>query len=279
MLPDQRGAAPPDLTAHAQLGVGEVRHMRLWPRVHGFAYRTWFLMLPLRSWRRQPGTGPARNRRAWVSFHDQDHGTGGPDALAWFDTLLAQQGIHDADGEVWLHTFPRILGYVFKPVSFWYAHRRDGSLAAVLAEVNNTFGERHCYWLQEPTLHWGQTLSARKVFHVSPFLPVSGCYQFRFMRTRDARGHERTVARIELHDAPGLVLRTSVSGRLQPWSVTAQRQVLWRMPLLTLGIVARIHWQALRLWCKQVPFFSKPPYGVPPTVPPGAPPTRPHPQP
>jgi DUF1365 family protein len=65
--------------------------------------------------------------------------------LAWFEKLLQDEGIRDADGEIWLHTFPRVLGYAFKPVSFWYAHRADGSLAAILAEVNNTFGERHAY--------------------------------------------------------------------------------------------------------------------------------------
>jgi uncharacterized protein len=255
------------LSAQPQIGIGEVRHTRLWPREHRFAYATWFLMLPLRSWGLTAQGGPARNRAAYVSFHDRDHGAGGPDALAWFDALLHSAGIADADGEVWLHTFPRILGYVFKPVSFWYAHRRDGSLAAILAEVNNTFGERHCYLLHEPALAWGQGLQARKVFHVSPFLPVSGQYRFRFMRAQDAQGQERTVARIELHDEPGLVLSTSVSGRLQPWSAALQRRVLLRMPLLTLGVMARIHWQALQLWRKRLPFFSKPAPPVPAQAP------------
>jgi DUF1365 family protein len=236
------------------IGRGEVRHTRLWPRVHGFAYPTWFLLLPMRAWRDHPEEGPARNRRAWASFHDADHGDGGPDALAWFETLLAREGITGADGEVWLHTFPRVLGFVFKPVSFWFAHRRDGTLAAIVDEVNNTFGDRHCYLLHGPELAWGRTLTARKVFHVSPFLPVAGQYRFRFLRSAG----ERLVARIELHDTPGLVLRTSVSGHLQPWSAAAQRQALLAMPLLTLGIVARIHWQALQLWLKRLPFFSRP---------------------
>lgn len=236
------------------IGRGEVRHTRLWPRVHGFTYPTWFLLLPMRAWRDAPGTGPARNRRAWASFYDADHGDGGPDALAWFDALLAREGVTDADGEVWLHTFPRVLGFVFKPVSFWYAHRRDGSLAAVLAEVNNTFGDRHCYLLHGPELAWGHTQTARKVFHVSPFLPVAGQYRFRFLRSAS----DRLVARIELHDSPGLVLSTSVSGHLQPWTAATQRNALLAMPLLTLGIVARIHWQALQLWCKRLPFFSRP---------------------
>jgi DUF1365 family protein len=88
----------------------------------------------------------------------------------------------DATGEVWLHCYPRVLGYTFKPVSFWYCHRRaDGSLRAIVVEVNNTFGERHCYLLDAP--RYGVELQARKVFHVSPFCEVEGGYRFRFMRT------------------------------------------------------------------------------------------------
>lgn len=244
-------AVPPP---QPHIGWGEVRHTRVWPRKHEFAYPTWFLMLPLRAWREDPVQGPARNRRAWASFHDADHGDGGPDALAWFDALMAQEGVVDADGEVWLHTFPRVLGFVFKPVSFWYAHRADGSLAAIVAEVNNTFGDRHCYLLRGPDLMWGHTLQASKVFHVSPFLPVSGDYRFRFLRSNS----DRLVARVELHDQPGLVLRTSISGQLRPWSATLQRRALLSMPWLTLGIVARIHWQALQLWFKRLPFFRRP---------------------
>ena len=75
-----------------------------------------------------------------------------------------------------------MLGYVFKPVSFWHCHRPDGSLAAIVAEVNNTFGERHCYLLTGPTLAYGREMVANKVFHVSPFCHVQGSYRFRFMR-------------------------------------------------------------------------------------------------
>jgi DUF1365 family protein len=144
----------------------------------------------------------ARNRFGLLAFHDRDHGDGGADALAWIEALLASEGVADADGEIWLHTYPRVLGYVFKPVSFWYCHRADGSLAAVVAEVNNTFGERHCYLLDEPGLAWGRELRARKVFHVSPFCQVEGRYRFRFMRTA-----ERTVARIDHDDDDGRCCR------------------------------------------------------------------------
>ena len=149
--------------AVAQLGFGQVRHTRHRPRHHAFAYATCFLMLPMRSLRAHGPGALARNRSAALSFHDTDHGDGRADSLGWLDEVLHQHGIHDAQGEVWLHTYPRMLGYSFKPVSFWYCHRADGSLRAVLAEVNNTFGERHCYLLDAP--RYGQPCEAAKVFH------------------------------------------------------------------------------------------------------------------
>lgn len=235
------------------IGIGVVRHTRLRPAANAFEYPTYFLMLPMRTLRVTPSPALVRNRFGLVSFHDRDHGDGRADALAWLEALLAREGITDADGEVWLHTYPRVLGYVFKPVSFWYCHRADGSLAAIVVEVNNTFGERHCYLLAGRELAFGRELSARKVFHVSPFCRIEGRYRFRFARTA-----ERTVARIDHDDDAGPLLATSVSGRLEPLSRASARAAFFGMPLMTLGVIARIHWQALRLWAKRVPFFRKP---------------------
>lgn len=241
----------------ALLGLGEVRHRRLRPREHAFAYPSYFLYLPMRALRQQATGALNRNARGWLSFHDRDHGDGGTDALAWLEALLAQEGIADADGEVWLQTYPRVLGYVFKPVSFWFCERADGSLAAVVVEVNNTFGERHCYLLRGPALAWGREQTAAKVFHVSPFCAVEGRYRFRFMRAGEP-GSQRVVARVDHDDAQGALLQTSLSGHLQPLTAQTARAAFFAMPALTLMVVARIHWQALRLALKRVPFFSKP---------------------
>jgi hypothetical protein len=261
--PAIEAATPP----RAALGFGEVRHRRLRPTINAFAYPTYFLMLPLRALARQPDSALARNRFGLIAFHDRDHGAGGPDALAWFDALLRSESIADADGEVWLQTYPRVLGHVFKPVSFWYAHRGDGSLAAVLAEVNNTFGERHGYLLRGAELAWGREVEAAKVFHVSPFCAIEGRYRFRFLRAAhppaaalrrwpDAQDH--IVARVDHDDAQGPLLQTSLSGSLLPLTPAHLRRAFWGMPLMSLGVVARIHWQALRLALRRVPFFSKP---------------------
>ena len=239
--------------ARPLLALGEVRHLRLRPTRHGFEYPTFFLLLPMRALRARADAHLVRNRWGLVSFHDRDHGDGGADALAWLEQLLQREGIVDADGEVWLQTYPRVLGYAFKPVSFWHCHRLDGSLAAIVAEVNNTFGERHCYLLAHPGLVYGQELTASKVFHVSPFCRVTGRYRFRFMRTAD-----RIVARVDHDDESGPLLVTSLSGHLQALSTRGAYAACLRMPLMTLGVIARIHWHALRLWLKRVPFVSKP---------------------
>lgn len=270
-------SALPDVLAQPLIGLGQVRHIRLQPKRHAFAYDTYFLMLPMRtlaesikndsysclSGKRKQAL--SFNKRAALSFYDCDHGDGrGPErggALAWLDELLLREGIADADGEVWLHCYPRVFGFTFKPVSFWYCHARatpgqEQSLRAIVVEVNNTFGERHCYLLDRP--RYGHEQRADKVFHVSPFCKVEGRYRFRFMRTQ--RGdHAHTVARVDHDDASGQpLIHTSVSGQLVPITAQSLRHALWRYPAMTFAVVARIHWQALRLWLKRVPFFSKP---------------------
>jgi hypothetical protein len=207
-----------------------------------------------------PSTVLRRNRFGLLSFFDRDHGDGREDALAWLDETLQGAGVGDASGEVWLHTFPRVLGYVFNPVSFWYAHRVDGSLAAVLAEVNNTFGERHAYLLHGPELQWGSEVKATKVFHVSPFCAVEGQYRFRFqLGGGSATAPARTLARIDHDDASGPLLQTSVSGELEPLTRASSLRAFFGTPLMTTAVMLRIHWQALRLALKRLPFHRQPP--------------------
>ncbi len=261
------GSHLPGASALPSLGFGAVRHTRLRPLRNAFVYPTYFLMLPLRSMQAADhpaaNTPLAYNRRASLSFFDIDHGDGRSPAqggaIGWLDDLLRREGILDATGEAWLHCYPRVFGFAFKPVSFWYCHRAaeddGGSLRAIVVEVNNTFGERHCYLLDKPVL--GIELGAVKVFHVSPFLRVEGRYRFRFMRSLRA-GVEHTVARIDYDDDDGAMLQTSVSGTLQPVTRQSIRKALWRYPAMTLGVVFHIHLQAARLWFKRVKLFRKP---------------------
>ena len=237
----------------ALIGFGQVRHTRLRPARNAFAYPTYFLMLPMRSLATVGAGELARNRFAPISFYDKDHGNGSGNALQWLDDLLQSESITDATGEAWLHCYPRVLGFTFKPVSFWYCHREDGSLRAVVVEVNNTFGERHVYLLDQAL--FGKEMLASKVFHVSPFCAVQGTYRFRFMTTEQV---DRTVARIDYEDEQGMLLHTSVSGDLQQLNTDAVRKAMFSYGAMTLAVIARIHWQAIRLFFKRVPFFSKP---------------------
>lgn len=244
------------------IGYGTVRHARSRPTAHAFEHRAFFLRLPLRTLAERPWPFRllARNGRGLFALNDADHGDGRP-LIAWIDDLLRRAGIGDADGEVWLHTFPRVAGYVFNPVSFWFCERGDGRLRAIVCEVNNTFGERHAYLLAHDdgrAIAWGEPLHTRKVFHVSPFCRVEGDYRFRFVLTGDAPA--RFVARIDYHDrvAAEPLLRTSIAGALWPLTEARLASAFFAYPLFTLGVIARIHWHALRLWIKRVPFFSRP---------------------
>ncbi len=256
-------------TGGVLLGHGQVRHVRLRPARHAFDYSAYFLMLPMRRLQalarsdskndKSNQTVLSINRAGLLSFFDTDHGDGrqpeNGGALTWIEELLESENIHDAKGEIWLQTFPRVLGYTFKPVSFWYCHRSDNTLAAILAEVHNTFGERHCYLLPEPK--FGHTEYANKIFHVSPFCDVKGQYEFRFMRTFQADA-DRVVARVDHGDDNGPLIQTSISGVLLPATREEIRRTFWRYPLFTFAVMLRIHWQALLLWLKRVPFLTKP---------------------
>lgn len=240
-----------------QLVFGEVRHLRLRPTRHAFHYPAFFMQVPAHRLTGAPAGNWlfGLNRRALLSFHERDHGDGRPCTGQWLHDLLADAGI-TADGAIWLQAFPRVLGYAFKPVSFWHCHNRAGERVASVAEVNNTFGERHCYLLADPRgvpLRQGQTLRADKHFHVSPFCEVTGSYRFRFMET-----DTRVVARVEHHDAHGPLLLTSMSGERYSLTTRSCLRALLGHPLFTLGVIARIHWQALRLFVRRVPFQTKP---------------------
>jgi uncharacterized protein len=248
-----------------RLGIGQVRHLRLRPTRHAFSYGVFFLRLPLRALARKPFATTLFSCNRWnlLAFHEADHGDGKQPLLTWVDSLLRREGITDAQGEIWLQTFPRVLGYVFNPISFWFCHHADGSLRAVLCEVNNTFGERHCYLLETggPVVA-GMELRARKLFHVSPFCRVEGGYRFRFAHTPHQAGEgsaERVLARVDYDDANGPLLLTSVSGAMEELTDLAAVRAFLAHPLMTAAVMVRIHWQAFRLWLKRVPFFKKPP--------------------
>ena len=234
-----------------QLFLGHVMHRRLRPVVNSFVYPVFFVRLPVRDLASANCGIFGVDRANILSFRQGDHGArDGSPLLPWIEAMLKDRGL-SADGEIVLQTFPRVFGIVFNPVSFWYCHERGGALIAILAEVNNTFGGTHSYLLHgrgKPLVD-GEELVAEKVFHVSPFNEIEGGYRFRFHLRRSV-----PLARIDYDDADGELLLTSISGKARGWGTAALAGALLRMPLLTGGVIFRIHWQALKLWLKGVPF-------------------------
>lgn len=240
-----------------RLLLGHVRHRRLRPVTNAFIYPVFFIQLPLSDLGLARSSVFSVDRFNLLSFLQKDHGPrDGRPLLPWIRNQLRERGLPD-DGEVILQTFPRVLGYVFNPISFWYCHDRDGQLIAVLAEVNNTFGGTHGYLLHHPDgapMRDGQIWREQKRLHVSPFCEVQGSYRFRFYRLA-----ENMLVRIDYDDEQGELLLTSISGKSAPWTNAALIGAFVRMPWLTVMVMVRIHWQALKLWAKRVPFFGRAP--------------------
>ena len=248
-----------------QMAWGLVRHRREKPRVNEFATGACFVKLTFKP---EPFKGklpryPIVDGRGLVSVQAKHYGLE-PHRMQ-FAELIAQLKIRveqdsglKLNGEVHLHTFPKLLGYVFNPVSFWYFHDEHSICRAILCEVNNTFGERHFYLLQGANssgapLDKGMALHATKEFHVSPFFPVSGRYEFRFVTK-----NQQTMARINYFEGDELKLTTSISGQMMHPSTRLWCSTFAKFGWFTLAVVAKIHWQAVKLLIKGATFHRKP---------------------
>lgn len=235
------------------LYTGHVVHARHRPRQHKLRYRVFSMLLDLdevdvlddrlRLF--------AHNRFAIFSFRDADHGDGSRDGLrAWANAHLTSAGIDSVGTTVHILCYPRILGYVFNPLTVYFCHGADGSLKAILYEVGNTFGERHTYVMATS----GQTGTVRqrcaKELYVSPFVPMDCAYDFRI----DPPG-DTVLVNINETDADGPLLFASFAGRRRPLSDRTLLAALFAYPLMTLKVTAGIHFEALRLWIKKVPVY------------------------
>ncbi len=241
---------------NSALYAGVLHHRRSVAPEHAFSYRIWMAFLDLDELPQLD----ARlrlfgwNRPALVGFRDRDH-LGDPrrplrENLAAF---FASQGARLPGGPVRVLTHCRIFGYVFNPVSVFWCHGEDGALEAVVAEVNNTFGERHPYLL---TVADGRTVwREKKRMHVSPFFSLDGSYEFDL----PAPG-ERLDARIDLCHGPRTVMAGRLALRRRELTDGALASALVRHPLMTARVIGAIHWEALRLWRKGARVYTKPPY-------------------
>lgn len=198
----------------------------------------------------------SHNRRNVTSLWDSDHG-GAPKrgrGVAWLRDVLDAHNLPGGEN-VLLLAQPRVLGHVFNPVSFWLCHDAAGALRVVVAEVSNTFGDRHSYLCHRDDLGpitREDRISAQKIFHVSPFQPVTGGYEFRFDITE-----QRIGIWIDYTSGNGGLIAT-LTGPRAPLTNRAIARACLRRPFGSRRVLALIHWQALKLWVKRAPFFTRP---------------------
>jgi uncharacterized protein len=242
--------------------IADVAHARKRPKTNQFSYNVYYLCFGMDEAEQMENALLSRNRFNLFSFHECDHGFNrNQPPEAWIRDMLKEWDISQADGRIVLLTLPRLLGYVFNPVSFWFCLDREGRLRAVISEVTNTFRDRHCYISfreDRGPITQDDQLRAEKVLHVSPFIEVSGYYLFRF-----AYREEKVGVWIDHYDSDGLLITTSVSGKRIPLTAGNLMRCFFRFPLVTVKVISLIHYQALKLFLKGIRYRTRP---QPPTT-------------
>ena len=233
----------------------EVMHQRLSPRKNAFKYDVYYLGIPL-SQIENKSIAKTLNLNSFGlhSFYEKDHGyRDGSSLKAWLDDMFDVYKI-EKPKEVFLISMPRILGYVFNPVSFWFCFNSKDELYAVVSEVNNTFGETHSYLTYLDDKDTNGDYVAKKVFHVSPFLEREGYYDFQFSLSDDL---------IKIHinlcnENKEKILLTSLTGKFDKLSSNSLKKAFFRMPFITIKSIFLIHFQAIKLLLKKIKYIPKP---------------------
>ena len=232
-----------------QIFTAKVMHKRLFPKENIFIYRVYYLAMPLPA-------KPVPSLMQCFPANDLGYRDGRSPEL-WARDILAQCGAHENIAYIMLITMPRVMGYVFNPVSFYLCLDDQKQLRAVISEVHNTFGEQHSYLCvnsDQGIIKADQWMDAKKLFHVSPFIERDGHYRFRF----DVQ-QERLGIWIDYYDKQNnKQLLTSLTGKLSPLSRLALMLAFWSHPLVTLKAIFLIHWQAMKLVIKGIRYIPKP---------------------
>ncbi|MFM2042717.1 MAG: hypothetical protein RLY86_1293 [Pseudomonadota bacterium] len=249
----------PDPARHAlyRCVVGHWRHR---PFRHGFRYRVWALLLDLDRLDDLPAP-LVHNRAGLLSIQDRDHGArDGTPLRPWVEARLRDAGLIPPGGPIRMLCFPRVLGYTFNPLTLYWCHDREGRPAAMVYEVKNTFGDQHVYvcpYEAGPGTAAGPAGRVEhghaKEFHVSPFFGMGGAYRFRLGPLGD-----RLSVTIDYADGDGPLLTATQTGLRQDLTSAALWRTLAAHPLVTLKVIAGIHWEAWKLWRKGAVFHRRP---------------------
>ncbi len=232
---------------------GKVFHERFLPKKNRFVYPVFFIHFPLSRVQELKSLFFSVDGFNLYSFHHQDHGDGSSASLkSWLSQELKKNQIHTPLGEAWCQTFPRILGYVFNPVSFWSCYDEQNKLFAIILEVNNTYGERHCYTLPINPEKQHEKKTFAKDFFVSPFFSKEGNYEFSYQIKR-----EQVSFQLDYLKNQKLQLKTFVQGKAIEHNAMEHLKAFFKVPFMTLWIFFLIHFQAAILFFgKKLPVFS-----------------------
>jgi len=231
--------------------IGRTIHLRPDGRSR-FEYRLFSVLLDIDA----PGSSApvlTFEKPGLLSFYKKDHGdrSGAPLRL-WAERTFEIGGVQLNGGPIRLLTMPRILGFVFNPISIYFGYGPDNRLRGVIYEVNNTFGETHCY-VAAANENGAHRHRAEKRFHVSPFFGVSGAYEFTLSAPED--GFSLRIVKRQ-QDGPDHVA-TWIAQR-RPLTNASLLKAWLCSPLLTFWVVAAIHWQALKVWLRGARYHRKP---------------------
>lgn len=243
------------MTLSSAIFRGRVVHERVRPKNHRFVYRVFATLLDLDELsdldRRFRLFG--YNRWAPLAFFDRDHGpANGAPLRPWVEDQLTQAGLPCGGGPIRLLCYPRIFGYVFNPLSVYFCYDREHRLSAIIHEVCNTYMERHSYVMPvAPNEQRVVRQSCDKSLYVSPFIAMEARYRFRITPPGS-----RVGLLIRQSDRDGFLLTAAFNGKREDLSDRSLARCLIRYPLLTLKVMAGIHWEALWLWLKGAPVFA-----------------------
>ncbi len=234
-----------------------VMHKRLRPRINQFVYKAYYICFNIAKISELKSLFFSINKFNIFSINNRDYGAkDGSNIESWIRKILQEENIK-ADGEIFLFTHPRVFGYVFNPVTFWFCLNAKSQLIAVLAQVNNTFGEHHNYLIFEKNgdaINEQKFYEANKEFHVSPFMNLEGKYQFRFVFKE-----QKIAVFINYYNNLGEeMLLTSVIGKRLNLKAATLFKNFFSIPFLTFKVITLIHYQALKLVIKKIKYIAKP---------------------